>query len=72
MDFTIVYYIGLLQYLFVIHDFYILSYKSSLKINPKIGFSGKVLMISFIDKMYWAHIVSIFVLIIVFALYYRL
>ena len=40
-------------------------------VNSEVEFSQKILIISFIDKMYWANIVYIFVPVIIFTLHYR-
>ena len=72
IDFTVIHYTGLSQYLSAVCDLYFLLYQLSLMIGPKIRLLRKILIIYFIDKIYWTNIIYILILLINSVLYYRL
>ena len=61
MNLTSVYYAELLRYLFTVYDLYFLLYQFLLIISPKVRFSEKILIVSFVNKIYRTNFINIFI-----------
>ena len=72
VDFTTVYYIGLLQCLLTIYDLYFLFYQFLLMVGPKVRFLRKILIIFLINEMHRTNIIDILILLASSALYHGL